>query len=303
MRNHLILLCAAWVSCACAVHEFRPAGAEDNATSSLPDYDFSITKSVVYTPEDWPERLDADIYMPQSEGSGPYPAVLVVHGGGWSGGSPGSMQANSKALARAGFVAVNISYRLAPETQFPGQLHDLQQAMHWIHAHADEYKIDTARIGGLGYSAGAHLVSLLAVVQASDEIDQPYGGEQTRLAAVVAGGTPADLAAYEKSGRLLRQFMGGTNQEMPVRYAAASPIAHVSSHSPPFFLYHGQWDTLVPISQAENFARALHAAGVQTELYRLRFRGHLLTLVSDGAAVESGIAFLRRQLLSAEAGR
>lgn len=301
MRNILILAFAVCVSCACAVHEFRPAEAADSGVASLPDYDFNVTESVVYTPEDWPKELVADIYVPQSEAGGPYPAVLVVHGGGWSGGSPGSMDANAKTLARAGFVAVNISYRLAPETQFPGQLHDLQQAMHWIHTHAREYKIDTARIGGLGYSAGAHLVSLLGVIQPSDEIDQPYGGEQTRLAAVVAGGTPADLAAYEKSGRLLRQFMGGTNQEMPVRYAAASPIAHVSSHSPPFFLYHGQWDTLVPISQAENFAEVLHAAGVQAELYRLRFRGHLLTLVSDGSAVESGIEFLRRHLLEIDA--
>ncbi len=242
MRNSLLILLVGLASVGCAVHEFRP----DQSSAQVPDYDFEVVESVRYTPDDWPSELAADIYMP--EGAGPFPAVLVVHGGGWSGGSRGNMKSHSKALVRAGFVAVNISYRLAPDTQFPGQLHDLQQAMHWIHANAKQYKIDAARIGGFGYSAGAHLVSLLGVMRATDENDQPYGGKQTRLAAVASGGTPADLAAYEESGRLLRQFLGGTRQEMPERYAAASPITHVNAQSPPFFLYHGQWDTLVPIS-------------------------------------------------------
>lgn len=275
----------------CAVHQYEPL----DGVPELPDFAYTVNKDVRYSPPDWPQKLYGDIYIPK--GDGPFPAVLVVHGGGWSGGSRSNRTATSKALAKAGFVAVNISYRLAPKTRFPGQLYDLQQAMHWMHAHARQYNIDPARIGGFGYSAGAHLVSLLALLTPGDALDKPYGGPQTRLKAVVSGGTPADLAAFGKSGRLLRQFMGGTKQQYPGRYAAASPSDHVSPAAPAFFLYNGQWDTLVPISQSENFAAKLQAAGVHVELYRLRFRGHILTYLIDGAAVKQGVIFLRRELL------
>lgn len=297
MRYLFVVVACGLLVSACSVREFHP----DTADVAIPEYEFDSVQAVTYTPENWPSALEADLYIP--DGDGPFPTVLVVHGGGWSGGSRGSMTSNARALARAGFVAVNISYRLAPATQFPGQLHDLQQAMHWIHANAAKYRIDTSRIGGFGYSAGAHLVSLLAVVQDGDDIDQPHGGPQTRLAAVACGGLPADLAAYEKSGRLLRQFLGGVRQEMPERYAAASPITHVSAKSPPFFLYHGEWDTLVPISQSENFAARLHAAGVYAELYRLRFRGHIASVLVDGSAIHESIEFLRSRLADTAEGR
>lgn len=294
MRTGRLICLLGFALGGCAVHQNSPL----QSTPAVPDFAYTVTKDVPYTPADWPQELCADVYVPK--GAGPFPAVLVVHGGGWSGGSRSNRTTTSIALAQAGFVAVNISYRLAPKTKFPGQLYDLQQAMHWIHAHSAEYKIDPTRIGGFGYSAGAHLISLLAVLTPSDALDKPYGGPETRLQAVVSGGTPADLAAFGKSGRLLRQFLGGTKQEFPGRYAAASPSDHVSPAAPPFFLYNGQWDTLVPISQSEDFAAKLQAAGIHVELYRLRFRGHILTYLIDGAAVEQGIIFLRRELAGAQ---
>ena len=298
MPRYLFLMFACvWLS-ACAVHEHRP---DTTAAESVPEYKIQHVGPVRYTPDDWPEALSADVYLPAAEGR--FPAVLVVHGGGWSGGERSNMKGNAQALARAGFVAVNISYRLAPANQFPDQLNDLQQAMRWIHRNAEQYKIDTARIGGFGYSAGAHLVALLGVTHADSVLDEPYGGKQTRLNAVACGGTPADLAAFGKSGRLLRQFMGGTKQQMPELYAAASPITHVNANSPPFFLYHGQWDTLVPISQSENFAARLQSAGVHAELLRLRFRGHIGAYFIDGTAIKKSIDFLQRELALPDASQ
>ncbi|MGO2240520.1 MAG: alpha/beta hydrolase [Halomonas sp.] len=111
--------------------------------------------------------------MPDESTNALRPAALLVHGGGWRNRTPEDMQSIAEQLAGQGYVAVNIEYRFVPEYRFATQLHDLQQAMAWIHANAEEWQVDTNRIVGVGYSSGAHLVSLLALAE-------PYGGEQRR---------------------------------------------------------------------------------------------------------------------------
>jgi acetyl esterase/lipase len=199
----------------------------------------------------------------------------------------------AKYLARRGFVAVNGAHRFAPEYRFPAQLRDVQQAMRWIHANADRLGIDPNRIGVLGYSSGAHLVSLLAMVAGQGgALD---GGPATRPDAVVAGGTPSDLRKWAE-GRMIENFLGGTRAEVPEAYTAASPVTHVHPDAPPVFLYHGRWDTLVPPDHATDFHAALTQAGVDSELYLQRLRGHVLTFLFWGGAMEEAVRFLHEHL-------
>ena len=256
-------------------------------------YEYRVVHDQVYTPENWPESLGADIYMPESQMR--LPAVLVIHGGGWEKGRTRSdMHDIAVQLAEAGYVAVNISYRFAPAYQFPAQLHDLQQAMHWIHANAGTYQIDTDRIGGFGYSAGAHLVTLLAMVGEGDELDEPYGGPDTRLDAVVGGGTPSDLRKFD-SGRLVRQFLGGARQEIFAIYEQASPITHITADDPPTFLYHGGWDQLVPVEHAQDMYAELQQTGIESELYINHAYGHIAMFLFGGGAVNEATGFLPLQ--------
>ncbi|WP_111497888.1 alpha/beta hydrolase [Marinobacter bohaiensis] len=261
----------------------------------LPETNWTVEASVRYSPPDWPEPLYADIYRPQ--GAGPHPAVLTVHGGGWTNRSRADMTDIAETLAGHGFAVMNIDYRFTPDHRFPAQLQDLQQAMHWLHRQADDLDIDTGRVAGFGYSSGAHLVSLLALVAAEGgELDRPYGGPQTRLAAVVAGGTPSDLRKFG-SGRLVEQLLGGTMAEVPARYAAASPVTHITDTAPPFFLYHGSWDGLVPVDHATDFQAALASEGVPTEMMILRWRGHIASFLTGQGAVDAGVQFLYRTLV------
>ncbi|WP_341853288.1 prolyl oligopeptidase family serine peptidase [Halomonas aestuarii] len=156
--------------------------------------------------------------------------------------------------------------------------------MAWIHEQADAWHIDTERIVGVGYSSGAHLVSLLAL---SDE-----GG----LAAVLAGGLPSDLLKFD-DGRLVVEFIGGTRTERPQAYRRASPIYQIDADAPPHFLFHGRWDGLVPVDHATDFHAALVAQGVESELYLQHYRGHFTSFLMRDGAIEAGIAFLDRQLL------
>ncbi|SHF10789.1 Prolyl oligopeptidase family protein [Modicisalibacter ilicicola DSM 19980] len=294
MRGSWMLLALLFALNGCTTHLNAP---EPPTDASLPGAEsFEVLEGLTYTPVDWPEVLKADVYLPATPGTARRPAALVVHGGGWQGRSRDDMADIAKRLARRGIVAVNVTYRFAPQYKFPAQLHDLQQAMAWIHENADAWRVDTSRIAGVGYSSGAHLVSLLALV-ASDggELNDPHGGEEARLDAVVAGGTPTNLFKFD-DGRLVVQFLGGTRLEVPMQYARASPTEHITPDAPPFFLFHGTWDGLVPVDHAEDFHAALGEAGVYSELYLLRYRGHITTFLTRGNAMEAAMDFLAREL-------
>ncbi|HEY7883414.1 MAG TPA: alpha/beta hydrolase [Cellvibrionaceae bacterium] len=255
----------------------------------------------VYTPADWPEALSADVYLPVDgkARSGPRPAALVVHGGGWQNRGPDDMETIARQLAAEGFVAINIAHRLAPEYRFPAQLYDLQTAMQWIHSHAESWHIDTRRIVGVGFSSGAHLVSLLALHDPESELGQPFGGEHTQLAAVLAGGLPSNLFKFP-DGRLVVEFLGGTRAEVPKQYQQASPISHITSAAPPFFLFHGKADKLVPVDHATDFYAELERNNINGELYLQHWRGHFTSFLTRGNAIEAGIAFLKQQVIVSE---
>ncbi|MBZ2189725.1 alpha/beta hydrolase [Alcanivorax sp. JB21] len=251
-------------------------------------------KGLVFSPPEWPQTLRADLHRP--EGDGPHAAVLLVHGGGWAGRSRDDMTGIAEQLAEAGYVALNIDYRFAPDYTFPAQLHDLQIAMAWLHDNAETLAIDTARIGALGYSSGAHLVSLLGLVAGQgDALDAPYGGAMTRPAAVVAGGTPTDLRKF-RGGGLVPQFVGATQSEAPQAYVAVSPVSHVHADAPPFLLFHGSLDRTVPLDHATDFVDALAAAGGDVTFYQQPRRGHITSFLLRGGAMEEVLAFFAQHL-------
>lgn len=250
--------------------------------------------TVIYTPPDWPEPLEADVYRPR--GTGPFPGMLLVHGGGWERRSRDDMTRLARYYVGKGYVVMNASYRFAPEAKYPAQVYDLQQAMHWLHREALELQLDTQRIAAFGYSAGAHLLSLMALAAGTgDDLDRPWGGAQTRPAVVIAGGSPMDLRKYP-GGKLVPQFLGGRITEIPETFAAASPVTRVHAGAPPFYLFHGGADTLVTIDHAEEFVSALQAHDVPVELERLPARGHILTFLTVGSALPAADTFLQRYL-------
>lgn len=216
-----------------------------------------------------------------------------MHGGGWEDGGPADVVGIAPYFAHRGMVTVNVAYRFTPEYRFPAQLRDVQQAMHWIHTHADRLDVDFDRIGALGYSSGALLVRLLAIVSGrGGGLDE---GPGTRSDAVVSGGPPSDLRKWA-DGRLVEAFLGGARSEVPEAYAAASLVTLVHPDAPPVFLFRRRWDTLVPSHYATDFHAALTEAGVASERYLQRLRGHVPGFVFRGGALEQAARFLHRKL-------
>lgn len=282
----LTIVLASLVLAGCARHYNDPG-----LDPALPDNGYRELREQRFSPPDWPQALFADVYIPDGERAA-WPAVLVVHGGGWEGRSRDDMTGIARRLADRGFVAVNIDYRFAPEFRFPAQVHDVQLALAWMRDEAERLRIDPDRIAGLGYSSGAHLVALTGLVAGTDSpLNEKYGPENQGFFAVVAGGIPSDFSLFN-DGRLIRQLIGAPRAEAPEAYRAASPIEHVHADAPPFFLFHGALDKLVPFEHAEVLHEALLAHDVHSELYRMRLRGHVSAFVFRGGAMRQAVTFL-----------
>ncbi len=215
----------------------------------------------------------------------------MIHGGGWANRSREDMTSISRDLAERGYAVMNLDYRFAPRYTYPAQLEDLQQARKWLAANAGRYQLDLDRVNAWGYSSGAHLAALLGSLEKSSAMDQEQ--KMPRLRAVVAGGIPADLRQYSNSPIVMR-FMGGALDDMPARYAEASPLYHVSADDPPVFLYHGKLDVLVSEDQSLDYYDALKAAGVETELYLHPLHGHMSMFLFGGDAEDRAMDFLDR---------
>lgn len=258
------------------------------AEEAADDETFRVEWNLVYaTPDGTELRLDA--YVPH--GDGPFPAVLVVHGGAWRMGSKAQLAGYARALARRGYAAFAINYRLAPDHKFPAQIDDCRSAVRWIRRHADRYHVDPDRLGAIGYSAGGHLVALLGVTAADGQGDDA----DTRLQCVCAGGAPCEFRTIPPDTEFLAYWLGGSRSEVPDHYRTASPLAFVTKDAPPTYFFHGEDDLLVPIRSPRAMADALTAAGVETEFHAVAGSGHILAMI-DHPALDQAWRFFDRHL-------
>jgi triacylglycerol lipase len=269
------------------------AGVSVAVLSGLRAADLETIRDVTYV-QRGSQDLKADVYVPN--GPGPFPAVLVVHGGGWRSGSKDRFGRFADRLAGEGFTAVAINYRLAPDDKFPAQIDDCKNAVRWMRKNAAKYKIDPDRIGALGYSAGGHLVALLGVTDPSCGLEGPDAdGTSTRLQCVVAGGAPCDFRLIPPNVDRLAYWLGGTRAEKQAAYEQASPLNFASKDDPPILFFHGEDDRLVPILGAQTMVAKLTSLGVTARLVTIPGAGHPQAVGDERAWTES-VKFLQEHL-------
>lgn len=222
--------------------------------------------------------LKMDMAWP-ADGKGPFPAVLVIHGGGWKAGDKASNRPLLAEFAARGYVAASPQYRFCPKEIFPAQVHDVKAAVRWLRTNAAKYKIDADHIGAVGFSAGGHLSLMLGLTGPSDglEGDLPADAPSSKVQAVVNYFGPTDLAAAdipEVSKPLVRDFLGGAPEEKAALYAQSSPLTFVTKDDAPILTFQGTKDPLVPHTQATKLADAMTAAGVPGRVELLLGAGH-----------------------------
>jgi acetyl esterase/lipase len=210
-----------------------------------------------------------NVYLPDGPvPPGGRPVLIAIHGGGWRRlDKTGYGDRIASGFVSKGYVVVAPNYMLSAPGRptWPVNLDDLRSVVAWVRSNADELGINPNEVAAIGESAGANLAALLGT-----DPGPPDSGVSTQVESVVTFSTPTNLTTlYAQShlaGLAAAQFLGGSPEQVPASYAAASPIDHVAAGDPPMLLVHGLEDPLIPVSQAETMAAALTAAGVRNDL-------------------------------------
>jgi acetyl esterase/lipase len=183
------------------------------------------------------------------------PALVLFHGGGWTGGAPTQFNTQAAYLASRGLVCVQVEYRLldkADKAPPVSCVQDAKSAMRWVRAHAADFGIDPARIGAGGGSAGGHLAAFVGLVEGHDD--------------------PADDLTISPRAAALVLFnpvfdngpIGGWGQaRVGERVKEFSPAHNITADDPPAVVFLGRNDKLIPVATVERFAAAMKSAGVR----------------------------------------
>ncbi len=229
----------------------------------------TVVNDVIYSRPDGGAVL-ADVAYPV--GGADLPAIVYVHGGRWRAGERTYREALDVAQwAGMGYFAMTIDYRLVTATPAPAPYQDVQTAVRWVHAHADEYGIDRERVYLIGDSSGGHLVALAATMG-----EGPYprvgGWEDARsdVRAVISAAGPYDLNTLSW-GNLWTPLEGDVTEARRL----ASPMHQIGPATKPILIVHSDDDRSVPVQQAVDMAAALERAGVHHRFVHYTDAGHM----------------------------
>ena len=166
-------------------------------------------------------------------------------------------------LAERGVAAASIEYRTADESAFPGAVQDVKAAIRWMRANAKLYRISPDMIGTLGGSSGAHMALLAGISNDHDlEGNGGHNNISSRVQAVVAMATPADLLRLDAGGRsVVARFLHASPAQNPKLWARASPVNNIRAGGPSILLIHGTADENVLPEQSSSFAELYRRAG------------------------------------------
>ena len=231
--------------------------------------------------------LTLDLHVPQRPVTTPVPVVVYAHPGGFFAGI--KQMGPWRFLLDAGLAVASVQYRLSGESVFPAAVHDVAAAVRWVRANAGDYGLDADRIVGFGSSAGAYLISAVALAGDGSDLVGSVGSHPEMscgLAAVVEHYGPTDLLKYDEDARAdviemmegpdstLARFFGFAPSSRPdaVERGNLCRLAHPGA--PPFLIAHGDHDRRVGIEQGRRLQRALTAEGVRADLVEIAGGDH-----------------------------
>jgi acetyl esterase/lipase len=238
-----------------------------------------------------------DIHLPKN-GTGPFSVIICVYGSAFfSNSSKGVVfkEGIGQALLNGGFAVVSINHRSSHDSIFPAQIHDLKSAIRYIRANAKNYNLKGDKIGITGWSSGGHLSSMAGTTSGKRKGENKgftidlignaptNAGTSDAVQAVVDWFGPTDFLRMDSCGSTMNHndtkspestLVGGPIQENRERTRLADPAFYISSSTPPFLIFHGDKDPLVPFCESEYFYKELMAKGVKASFVPVAGGGH-----------------------------
>jgi len=230
-----------------------------------------------------------DVHLPNT-GKAPYPVIVCIYGSAWfSNNLKGTTFTTGlgQRLLKESFAVVTINYRSSTDAKFPAQIQDVKAAIRFIRGSGTGFSLDTNFIGVTGWSSGGHLAALTGATNdvktktingVAADIEGQLGKftkYSSRVAAVVDWFGPTDFLIMDSCGSSFKHddikspessLIGGAIQENKDKVALANPINYVNKSNPPFLIFHGDKDPLVPHCQSEKLYEKQQRAGAKSEM-------------------------------------
>ncbi len=267
-------------------------------TSFSQPKEFDVQKTVIESSKHWLDvdyvgdgfighRLD--IHLP-ANGKAPFPIVVAIYGSAFFSNSSKATVFNNgwgQKLLENGFAVVSINHRSSHDAIFPAQIQDVKAAIRFVRANSNKFSLDNSFIGITGWSSGGHLSALAGTTNTTKtekinglaiEIEGNLGNYKQTIGAVnavVDWFGPTDFLIMDQCGSTMNHddvkspessLIGGAIQENKENTALANPITYVNKTNPPFLIFHGDKDPLVPHCQSEKLYEKLQSVNVKSEL-------------------------------------
>jgi len=221
-----------------------------------------------------------DIYLPT--GSGPFPVVVIIHGGGFLSGDKSGQEYNAEAVVAKGMAVGRINYRLSSEAKDPAQIEDCKAAVRFLRANATKYNLNPDKIGSWGASAGGNLSAMLGTSSGVTELEGANlgnSGFSSKVIASVDWFGPINFLTMDAEATALgftittnsstspeSKLMGAAVQTIPDQIAKANPTTYITSDDAAFFIQVGSMDRNIPYTQSLNFYNALKTIKGSTDV-------------------------------------
>lgn len=252
-------------------------------TSVAQDYSTSW-KNLNYA-EDTMVYHKLDIYLSRQQKSS-YPVVISIYGSAWfaNNAKGADLKILGKSLLDAGFAVVTPNHRSSRDAKFPSQIHDIKAVIRFVRANAEKYHLDTTFIGITGSSSGGNMAAMAGTSRnvkqftlGSETLDiegniGPNTHYSSSVDAVVDWFGPTNMLLMDSCGGTdfthnaanspASLYIGGPIQENKNKTLMASPTTYVDPNDPPFLIFHGDKDRVVPYCQSETLYNALKDSNV-----------------------------------------
>jgi acetyl esterase/lipase len=230
------------------------------------------TSDIAYGPDSRDNLLDIWRH-PASKAGDRAPVVVQIPGGAWvvNGKRPQAYLLMGR-LVEHGWMCVSIDYSKSPGKAWPAHIIDVKRALAWVRDNIADYGGDPDFIAVTGGSAGGHLASLAALTANDERLQPGFEEADTTVQAAAPYYGVYDLTDVKKMHEMMLPFlerfvMQARHADQPELFESASPISHVHRAAPPFFVLHGENDSVIPRVQARAFCAALRDAGAPTVCY------------------------------------
>lgn len=302
--------------------------------NGIPSADCNVSYNIEYAFLYGNDSLRFDVYLPQT-GNGPFPAIITIHGGGWTMGNKGrgNMFQVNRYLASQGYAVFDILYGLAKSDladlskkfnfqdftagspvnynnsyTIPQMIKNIGTFTHYLAAHAQEYKVNLSQIFIMGRSAGAHLAGCVVLGFNNSPYSSVFNHSLT-----IRGGIlyypPCNMTSMLYNSLVIsapyrslidiQKMFDYLLEDNTTNYAIYSPISNVRANSPPLLIFHGGNDKLVPISESHKLQAAMQAAGSRCILIEMPFMGHAFDIIPGYPYSQIAIYYLERFLVLA----